>query len=852
MLKQVGSGAFSRVFQATHLPTNELYAIKVLSFRELGRLNWPNVQRELELHQEFDTRFIVKLFDFFADADHLYMILEFCPQKNLFQHINTLIKLPQVQVRRVFLEVCSAIQYLHARDIVMRDLKPENILLDSDKSAKLCDFGWAAKLGDTEYLKAKAGTYAYMSPEALMGQPQNLKTDIWALGILLYEIHYNKEPFEADDTTTQLAALRKGLPRSDGGMPQKARDLFERCLQWQAEKRPTIEEVLNHPFFESEDPSKGAGASRARPLAEQINQPRQKSRRTSQENTDADGKLFRSNSIDVAGLAVRFGKSSKPPVDAMPIKRAPEPTIETVPNRRGPEPPIDSSSSRRGPNPIFESPSYRRGPDFPSDSPSKRRSPDPPDIFGYRGRPEVSQNLRETAVFATPRATLTTPAAPATTPRGQPAPSLRGALAPTPRGAPSAAIRSMSTDPAARSVARRFRLDSDELGTGWANFDPPPRPPQVETGRRVEESPLGYRASSIDKGLTRIVLLPSSGPVLPLAVPSSPAPSETKRVRLSHVPEPPLPVVSPSDLSKRVRLSHVPSSPPPIVSVPSNQSPFVGVSSSSSPFSAVPSNLNLSEPLKHVRLSHVHDPSLPVVSPTEPPKRVRLSHISDPPRPSATPERPASFRIPAPLARHSAVPSNTPELAPRPTFQAALYLNNRESLNDAPPLASTPLRPTTPVALYKGGSAQWTQPPQPSRGIFVNFSPGIRNVAHEPPASSTSAQGPQASQGVRMVGPDPRLSNTGTQGVRVVGPDPRLSNTGTQGPRVVGPDPRLSNTGAQGPRVVGADPRLTETGLSLPRLSDVGLRPRARMDEAPPIFTTPVATPRQSLQTSQK
>ena len=84
---------------------------------------------------------------------------------------------------------------MHNKGFIMRDLKPENLLLDSKMNIKLCDFGWAAHMNDEEYRKLKSGTYAYMSPESLKGELQGKQSDIWSLGILLYELNYKKEPF---------------------------------------------------------------------------------------------------------------------------------------------------------------------------------------------------------------------------------------------------------------------------------------------------------------------------------------------------------------------------------------------------------------------------------------------------------------------------------------------------------------------------------------------------------------------------------------------------------------------------------------------------------------------------------
>lgn len=93
----------------------------------------------------------------------------------------------------------------------MRDLKPENILLSADKkSIKLCDFGWASYINDKKWLLKMAGTYAYMAPEVLQGRMQGFETDIWALGILLYEMYHGYEPFKArtPDKILQLIQSR--------------------------------------------------------------------------------------------------------------------------------------------------------------------------------------------------------------------------------------------------------------------------------------------------------------------------------------------------------------------------------------------------------------------------------------------------------------------------------------------------------------------------------------------------------------------------------------------------------------------------------------------------------------------
>lgn len=88
-----------------------------------------------------------------------------------------------------------AIKYIHDQEIFHRDLKPENILLDSNLNVKLCDFGFTAKEQKEVARTTFCGTYEYMAPETLQGMNQTKKTDIWSLGILLYELFHLQAPF---------------------------------------------------------------------------------------------------------------------------------------------------------------------------------------------------------------------------------------------------------------------------------------------------------------------------------------------------------------------------------------------------------------------------------------------------------------------------------------------------------------------------------------------------------------------------------------------------------------------------------------------------------------------------------
>ena len=133
----------------------------------------------------------------------------------------------------------------------MRDLKPENLLLDNDWNIKLCDLGWAARVDDAEYCTVKAGTYAYMSPESLRGKRQAEKSDIWSLGILLYELTYNKEPFNGQSCSEQLSKIRNTILDFQSPINPEAQSLILALLKENEADRPSMDDIFRSRYVQS-------------------------------------------------------------------------------------------------------------------------------------------------------------------------------------------------------------------------------------------------------------------------------------------------------------------------------------------------------------------------------------------------------------------------------------------------------------------------------------------------------------------------------------------------------------------------------------------------------------------------
>ena len=133
------------------------------------------------------------LYGFFQDSESVYLLLELCCEGQLFDIIKKERRLPEDRTSDIVRQVCLGIEAIHREKIIHRDIKPENIILH-EGVAKICDFGWAVYRGDG--LRATfCGTPMYTSPQMLRGEKYDEKIDIWAIGILTYELLIGRIPF---------------------------------------------------------------------------------------------------------------------------------------------------------------------------------------------------------------------------------------------------------------------------------------------------------------------------------------------------------------------------------------------------------------------------------------------------------------------------------------------------------------------------------------------------------------------------------------------------------------------------------------------------------------------------------
>ena len=239
----VGSGAMGVVYRATNEKTGRVAAVKVVSteFAQGGKIR-DRFEREAEILQQFRHPNIVRFLAVGRFRGTSYLAMEFVDGSTLEKGIVERGGLPWLEVVDLAIQVCDALQYAHQNGVVHRDLKPSNLMIGADGKVKLTDFGIAKDLDATQLTGTgrTLGTAAYMAPEQIRGAPPvSHKTDLYALGVVLYQLLVGKPPFEGTTPVVLMHShLNEDAPRPSARIHEIPKVLDELVVNLMA-KLPT-------------------------------------------------------------------------------------------------------------------------------------------------------------------------------------------------------------------------------------------------------------------------------------------------------------------------------------------------------------------------------------------------------------------------------------------------------------------------------------------------------------------------------------------------------------------------------------------------------------------------------------
>ena len=251
-VKSIGSGSFGQGYLVRHKYEDKNYVVKKVKTRDMSQKDRENTEQEVRLLQKLRHSNIVAYKDSYIDRDQfLCIVMVYCEGGDVYTKIksNKGKKFAEGQILSWLAQTLMALLYLHERRILHRDLKTQNIFLKNDR-VKLGDFGIAKVLdGTKDFANTCIGTPYYMSPELFKNKPYSYKSDVWALGCVVYEMCNLRHAFDAQSLNGLAMKILKGsYPPPNQSYSKVLRDLVTNMLSVNPKDRPSLIDVLNVPI----------------------------------------------------------------------------------------------------------------------------------------------------------------------------------------------------------------------------------------------------------------------------------------------------------------------------------------------------------------------------------------------------------------------------------------------------------------------------------------------------------------------------------------------------------------------------------------------------------------------------
>ena len=258
----IGEGAFAKVKLARHIITGEKVAIKILNKEKMFQKkssssndefnsNMTKIRKEINILRRLRHKNIIQLYEIIESKSNLYIVMEYCEGKDLFNYIVKRKKLTEREACRYFQQIINGVEYLHLSNITHRDLKPENLLLDNKKRILISDFGLSHISNNTEsLLSTPCGTPSYAPPEMLRGKKYNgIFSDIWSCGIILYTMLVGNLPCAESKEELIYQNIMTHNYFYPENLSDDAIDLIEHMLKINPLERYSFDEIKAHPWF---------------------------------------------------------------------------------------------------------------------------------------------------------------------------------------------------------------------------------------------------------------------------------------------------------------------------------------------------------------------------------------------------------------------------------------------------------------------------------------------------------------------------------------------------------------------------------------------------------------------------
>uniref|UniRef100_UPI0037E8F140 serine/threonine-protein kinase SIK2 n=1 Tax=Semicossyphus pulcher TaxID=241346 RepID=UPI0037E8F140 len=248
--RTLGKGNFAVVKLARHRITKTEVAIKIIDKTQLDAVNLEKIYREVQIMKMLDHPHIIKLYQVMETKNMLYLVTEYAKNGEIFDYLAKHGRLSELEARRKFWQILSAVEYCHNRNIVHRDLKAENLLLDGHMNIKIADFGFGNFFQPGEPLATWCGSPPYAAPEVFEGQQyEGPQLDIWSMGVVLYVLVCGALPFDGPTLPVLRQRVLEGRFRIPYFMTEDCEHLIRRMLVLDPSKRLSVAQIKEHKWM---------------------------------------------------------------------------------------------------------------------------------------------------------------------------------------------------------------------------------------------------------------------------------------------------------------------------------------------------------------------------------------------------------------------------------------------------------------------------------------------------------------------------------------------------------------------------------------------------------------------------
>ena len=247
---RLGIGSYGTVYKVCKKNTGKVYVIKQISLLGLTEKEISEYKSEAKLLSSIKSNYVVKYFDSFIDNHYLNILMEYCDGGDLYQYLEKnrkkKIKLKEKIIWQIFIQMLIGLNSIHKKKILHRDIKSQNIFLTKNLDIKIGDLGVSKKLIQTNFAKTFIGTPYYLSPEICMEKPYNDKSDVWAIGCILYELCSFNYPFNAKSQGALLLKILNSQPEKieNNYYSKDLQNMINLLLNKNYELRPSCADIL--------------------------------------------------------------------------------------------------------------------------------------------------------------------------------------------------------------------------------------------------------------------------------------------------------------------------------------------------------------------------------------------------------------------------------------------------------------------------------------------------------------------------------------------------------------------------------------------------------------------------------